>query len=172
MNNNKQQAVPSFTETSHFAWSDAFATGIPLIDDQHKILVNIINDIRQRLAGKYSRVTLTRILLELRGYTLYHFSIEEQLMEQHGFGAAHSDEQELHLRQHQDFSSWLDELEQNIKLNRAIPLEALFVYLRTWLVGHILNTDKQLASFLKADANGSAQFIPADDPATRQTPAP
>jgi hemerythrin len=175
MNYDKQQSAPRVPDPlQHIVWSDAFATGIPLIDDQHKILINIVNDIRLGLTGRYNRIALQHIMLELKGYILYHFGAEEQLMAQHGFDSSHPDEQASHLRQHQDFSTWLDELERDIRRNRRVSLEALFAYLRDWLLSHIIHTDKHLADFLVAGTGSQDQLRSVDGPTTLQTlpPAP
>jgi hemerythrin len=130
-------------------WNDTLATGIQEIDDQHKILVNIINDIYQGLTGKYNRISLQRIILELRGYIDYHFGAEERLMAEHDFGFSHPDEHDSHLQQHQGFIDRLAELEHYLENNRPVFYEDLFIFLRDWLANHILNTDKKLAHFLK-----------------------
>ena len=130
-------------------WNETFETGIKTIDDQHKILVNIINDVYEGLANKYNRISLQRIMLELSGYVSYHFSAEEQMMSEHDFGFAHPGEHEIHLKQHQDFAERLNELEQHLQRNKPVFYEDLFIYLRNWLTEHILGTDKQLANFLK-----------------------
>jgi hemerythrin len=129
-------------------WNDTLATGIQAMDDQHKILVNIINDIYQGLSGKYNRISLQRIILELRGYIDYHFGAEERLMSEHDFGFAHPDEHEIHLRQHQNFIDRLAEMEQYLEHNKPVFYEDLFIFLRDWLANHILNTDRKLAAFL------------------------
>lgn len=152
------------------AWADEYMTGVPLIDDQHKILINIINDVHHVLYGKYSRIALQRILLELRGYILYHFSAEELLMTRFKFDSAHPDKQQVHLQQHQGFSEWLDNLEQDIRHNRPVSLQALFTYLREWLINHILHTDKHFADFLNSRPEFEIELTPAGDAAARQAP--
>jgi hemerythrin len=147
---NKHADVSWMPQLQPIAWSDSLATGIKVIDDQHKMLVNIINDIYQGLTGKYNRISLQRIILELRGYIDYHFGAEEQLMSEHDFSFEHPNEHELHLRQHQDFIDRLAELEQQLERNRPVFYEDLFIYLRDWLANHILHTDRKLADFLKS----------------------
>ena len=136
-------------------WNDSFVTGIQVIDDQHRILVNIINDVYQGLDARYSRVSLQRIMLELRGYVSYHFGAEEKLMSERNFGLAHPDEYETHLQQHRDFTERLVKLEQLLHHNKPIYYEDLFIYLRDWLANHILGTDKKLADILNQSPSSS-----------------
>ena len=136
-------------------WSDSFVTGIQVIDDQHKVLVNIINDVYQGLDARYSRVSLQRIMLELRGYVNYHFGAEEELMSEHKIDFTHPDEYRIHLRQHRDFAERLTELEQHLRNNKPIFYEDLFIYLRDWLASHILGTDKKLADALNQNPSFS-----------------
>jgi len=136
-------------------WNDSFMTGIQVIDDQHRVLVNIINDVYLGLDARYSRVSLQRIMLELRGYVNYHFGAEEKLMSEHEIDFTHPDEYRIHLRQHRDFAERLTELEQHLRHNKPIFYEDLFIYLRDWLANHILGTDKELANFLNQNPSSS-----------------
>ena len=67
-----------------FAFTDAFKTGIDLVDNEHKRLFEIIRDTNdliheELLYDKYDEIM--RLLTELREYTEFHFGDEEALME-------------------------------------------------------------------------------------------
>lgn len=156
--NTKQAGIAWMPQMQPIVWNDTLTTGIQMIDDQHKILVNIINDIYQGLTGKYNRISLQRIILELRGYIDYHFGAEERLMSEHDFSFMHPDEHEKHLQQHQDFIDRLAEMEQYLDNNRPVFYEDLFIFLRDWLANHILHTDMKLADFLKCDPPPAQQI--------------
>lgn len=153
----KQAGNSWMPQMQPIVWHDGLATGIQVIDDQHKILVNLINDIYQGLTGRCSRVSLQRIILELRGYIDYHFGAEEQLMSEHDFNCDHPDEHESHLQQHRHFIDRLAEMEQYLANNRPVFYEDLFIFLRDWLANHILHTDKKMANSLKQSMQRSQQ---------------
>jgi len=61
-------------------WSDAFATGDARIDQQHKMLINILNDANQGIRGGQDAEVQVKIMANLIGYTTDHFDSEEGLM--------------------------------------------------------------------------------------------
>lgn len=63
-------------------WNPSFDTGIPIIDEQHRQLVDLLND----LAGQYVHGAdaqhALRILDALVDYAAYHFETEEALWQE------------------------------------------------------------------------------------------
>ena len=58
-------------------WNDNLVTGVAEIDEQHRILVNSINEANTRLANNISAEILDQITRDLLSYALYHFETEE-----------------------------------------------------------------------------------------------
>ena len=67
-------------------WNDALATGIKKIDQQHKHLLEIINQVSAAIEHGDSDAA-GMALQHMRDYTVYHFSFEEKLLEKAGCGA-------------------------------------------------------------------------------------
>ncbi|KJU82799.1 hemerythrin-like, metal-binding domain protein, partial [Candidatus Magnetobacterium bavaricum] len=61
-------------------WNDNIGLGIREIDDQHKALIDIINNLFDAMSAKRANEILSGIFKELIDYTRYHFSAEEGLM--------------------------------------------------------------------------------------------
>ena len=55
------------------------------IDRQHKVLVNMLNNLNDAVKNKESRETIYRIIDEIIAFTRSHFATEEQLMAQSGY---------------------------------------------------------------------------------------
>jgi hemerythrin-like metal-binding protein len=126
-------------------WNETLLTGIKNIDDQHQILVSMLNEANDRLAENNGREMLEEMIRDLMSYALYHFDTEEALMLENNY----PEENKLaHFHEHRNFSSEVSMLQQNLRQGKRIPLEELLTFLNDWLVDHILKTDMELANFL------------------------
>ncbi|QOY52171.1 bacteriohemerythrin [Candidatus Sulfurimonas baltica] len=88
-----------------FHWDKYYLTDMKMIDEQHKKLVDIINEYGSLLSDdKLNTVSLERVFKELFDYTLYHFDEEEQLMRTMNVDERHISS---HIKNHRYF---LDEI--------------------------------------------------------------
>ena len=76
---------------AYLNWSADLETGIELVDQDHKVLVDLLNQVFDCLDDNERAVTLGSVLNALADYTQYHFTREERLME-----AAHFPNVESH----------------------------------------------------------------------------
>src|SRR5512140_2145124 len=72
-----QTAAP---QRAHIEWSDELSVGIQEIDEQHKVLVGLVNDMHRAIHEHHGRDTARAILEKLGDYTRVHFAVEESLM--------------------------------------------------------------------------------------------
>lgn len=131
-------------------WNDSYLTGIDRIDEQHKVLVNTLNEANARLSSHVTRPLLEQITRDLLSYALYHFETEELLMREYGYAEHSAAEQAQHLQEHRGFSQQVVTLRDGLRDGNLVTREALLAFLNNWLLNHILNTDKKLAAFLIA----------------------
>jgi len=61
-------------------WRDSYSVGSNEIDDEHKILVKLVNDIFILVRDKKPQQAITSTLNELTAYAQIHFSGEEKLL--------------------------------------------------------------------------------------------
>src|SRR5512139_1687724 len=61
-------------------WSDELSVGIQEIDEQHKVLVGLVNDMHRAIHEHHGSDTARNILEQLGDYTRVHFAVEESLM--------------------------------------------------------------------------------------------
>ena len=130
--------------TDAYVFSDEYLTGIGLIDDEHRQLFALVNEVYtlvhdEFIFDKYDEIM--RILTELRNYTEMHFHDEEAYMEKINY--ADIDAQR---RTHNAFIEKLvdinfDELE-SLDNNQQEYLQDILDFLAKWLVNHILKMDK------------------------------
>ena len=61
-------------------WSSRLATGIPEIDNQHKRIVDMVNQMREAMETGDTEA-VGRVIPDMVDYTISHFAFEEALME-------------------------------------------------------------------------------------------
>jgi len=62
-----------------FPWNKSLETGIKIIDQQHKILVGLINKVAQNVAYGTTQQEFEDNVEEVIKYTKYHFQTEEEI---------------------------------------------------------------------------------------------
>lgn len=136
-------------------WNDELVTGVTEIDEQHRILVNSINEANTRLNNtQVNAEILEKITQDLLSYALYHFETEEELMQKYHYDETQEEDSTLHQKQHRDFSATVVSVREGIKAGKLISREDLLTFLNGWLISHILNTDKKLGAFIQAKRAG------------------
>ena len=133
-----------------FPWNRNFETGIDDIDQQHKVLVNILNRLAWHFASDTSELTPDQILDELLSYAAFHFEYEEAIWNQ-TFGEAAMARN--HHDAHQMFFSQVEEL-RNSREPQEEVLTRLFDFLTRWLAFHILESDCRMALTAKLVQDG------------------
>lgn len=114
-------------------WSDALATGVADIDEQHKSLFRWFGELESAAADQRMMMAAYAIT-RLSHYTRTHFAAEEVLMERSGYPQLAS-----HRAEHEAFRKRLSAL-QSEAVVRDVSEDAV-VLLREWLVHHISQVD-------------------------------
>jgi methyl-accepting chemotaxis protein len=126
-------------------WSPSLSVGLDCIDDQHKVLVDLINELYEKMNGNAAQAAVGSVLSKLINYTETHFKFEEDLFAKHGYEA--TDE---HMEIHRTLVAQLLDFQDQFKTGKAdISLE-LMEFLKDWLVNHIKKTDTKYVPFLRS----------------------
>lgn len=132
-----------------FPWSNLLETGIDDIDQQHRHLVGLLNELAQHYVdGKGLRAT-RRILSELGDYAVYHFETEEGIWH----ASLPAEAVESHEASHQVFREKVDGFRSTQADTPGLQQE-LLGFLTEWLAFHILDTDRGMAYVVLAMRNG------------------
>lgn len=123
-------------------WTNDLSVGIEEIDEQHKILVSLVNRLYQGIIHQTDVTVLQEVLNELVQYTVVHFSVEESLMRI--FDYPGYDE---HKTYHQDLTKQVKDLNEKFKSGKATISMELLSFLRKWLTNHIMVEDKKYTPF-------------------------
>lgn len=126
-------------------WRNEFSVGVTEMDEQHKKLIGMINRLIQEQKVLTEPETIADLLTEMTDYAQVHFRAEEYLMAEYGY--EHKSEQE---KKHQEFIDKTIAFYSASDLGPNLLSTALFDYLRTWLIGHILKEDMKYKEFFKS----------------------
>jgi len=144
--------MPTRNAIDIFPWDDNFNTGLPVVDEQHRKLVELLNSLASHVAFKTDEFSLDIILEELIDYTDYHFKTEEAIWHQY----FHDDSNESeHLKTHEGFVSAIRRRKMEQERQQSdTGAEDLLDFLVRWLAAHILESDRHMAHMVLAMQQG------------------
>ncbi len=127
----------------YFEWKDSYSVGIESIDNQHKKLINLINQLQTAVDYSTGELFEREALDELVEYTVTHFHYEEEMMEEHQYP-----EFEAHRAKHDEMVGRVNRLLEEYPGNPDAVMAKAVGYLKNWLIKHINGTDKEYSEFL------------------------
>ena len=134
-------------------WTDSLGVGIKLVDDEHKLLLSIFNDLVTALRTDQPSAVAKRVVEELAGYATYHFAHEEELMT-----AFQYPDLENHRKEHDKLTARLMEIDQKLARSKATITDVI-EFARALVGGHFMNTDAKMANFVKTKMPGGG-YLP------------
>ena len=145
MNNNYHE------EFEIFPWDKNFETGIDEIDEQHKVIVTLLN----KLANNLTQEEVFKIedtFNQLAQYADYHFKCEEKIWQKY------IKDDTLLIAHNKKHSSFLPKVlklkEKNKDKEFSEIIEEILLFLIRWLAFHIIDEDKKLALIINSLNNG------------------
>jgi len=125
-------------------WDNSFSVGFEPIDEQHKVLVRMTNEMFQACEQGViaADMAFLQIIQKALEYAETHFTYEEDYLSEVNY--PHLDEQK---EQHEDFVA---EVQKSIEEFEAGNIEPIFLarFLKKWLLNHIAVYDKKYAPYL------------------------
>jgi hemerythrin len=135
------------------SWSPTFSVGIKLIDDQHKELFNITNDLFNHCVGNEAseREYFKKVIQSAVKYVKVHFSTEERIMLKTRFAGY-----ENHKREHDKFVLTVAEQVRAFAVGGKFDLANFTRFLKNWVLTHIAISDKLYFEYFKKIATRRA----------------
>lgn len=123
-------------------WEEKYSVNIKEIDEQHKNLVKMVNDLHEAMSVGKGKEVMGKVLQNLINYTASHFATEEKYMTMFNYPSypQHKGEHDKFVKQVLDFQKDFNEG------NKIISLDVM-KFLKDWLLNHILGTDKKFGPF-------------------------
>jgi len=134
-------------------WNEAYALGIKIIDDQHKELLNIVNDIfnhasiNQREEQEYFKDVIKQAV----NYIKYHFATEEKIMTSTKYKGY-----DEHKKHHEDFILKVVKTAKDYEAGKRLTLTNFGYFLKDWVLSHIAVMDKKYCDYFRSIATKKA----------------
>ncbi len=125
-------------------WEDSFSVGNEEMDQQHKKLIEMINELIERHDVENDSEVVSDVLTKMTDYIKYHFTSEEAYMKKIDFPEIVSHELE-----HLDFiEKTTNFCLGTLTFDKSVYTE-LLAFLKEWLLNHILKSDMKYKEFAK-----------------------
>lgn len=121
---------------SEFTWQDSYSVGVPELDDQHKVLIDLINQLE---TIEQDGGDMRDVMNKLDWYVKTHFALEEDMMETAGYADLAD-----HAAEHWEFEAWLKAAQSHMAtagIGNDILVQTVRERLKHWLKNHILVSD-------------------------------
>lgn len=137
--------------TPNIVWSNDFATGIDIIDQQHKRLFEYFEQIEHCIASQQT-AQVEQVCRGLIDYAISHNTFEESLMKQAGYPMldAHHQVHEAFKKRVGGYLTRLDEGADTMRIAREVRTD-----IGLWLMNHILREDQHYVPYVKKNLNSS-----------------
>ena len=137
-------------------WKNDLATGLELIDKQHKQFIKLFNKLLDSsIKGNDAGIVVDSFMF-LKYYILEHFGVEESAMLEYKYPHIVQ-----HKNMHQYFRNEIGRLELSLK-DKAPPHEVtikLNYLIVDWFMNHIKVEDKKLCTYLLSEVEGDKQKL-------------
>ncbi len=129
-------------------WRDKMSVGNDVIDKDHRYMVCFLNTVTLALQKPEEREVLLSALTQLYNYAYEHFMREEIIQKKISYP-----ELIRHRHEHKELLEELLKLKNKIEFDYSDSeindkYEDLVLFLKHWLMDHVLKTDLKLKSYL------------------------
>jgi len=132
-------------------WNDEYCTGVDKVDEQHRKLFALLNDLEEMITqGIDSGPKVDNLLTSLATDIQTHFSFEENCMMRYNCPVARENK-EAHNQFLSNFGSF--QHEYKAKGSSASLLKNLHTTAESWMVSHICHIDIHLKSCVRKESN-------------------
>ncbi|MFC1589367.1 bacteriohemerythrin [Pseudomonadota bacterium] len=129
-----------------FNWSDEYSVNVLAMDNHHKKLFDILNQMHESMKAGEEEAALAKYINELVDYTKYHFGEEERMLEQVNYSGIDSQR-----RSHVAFVDKMLELKKDADDGMAIFAVPKVSRLGIdWLKDHIVVMDTKYSDAANA----------------------
>ena len=128
-------------------WSPNLTVGVDFMDEDHQKLMNLVNELAAQIQTHH-RDDIISSFDDLLEATRDHFAAEEEAMEEAGYPVS-----DHHKQLHEALVEELVEFRDRYRAPGEQPGDELPKFMKDWLIGHILESDKHLGGYLMGRAS-------------------
>jgi hemerythrin-like metal-binding protein len=119
-------------------WNSNLSVGYDEIDNQHKELIKLINELFSAFIEKKHLNFIIEVVSRLTDYTIYHFHAESEIFKKYTVTNLTS-----HLKEHEEFVIQVAAFSKDLKQNPNALTFKVMNFLQKWTLDHIQGTDKE-----------------------------
>jgi hemerythrin len=123
-------------------WNDTLSVNVVEIDNQHKKLVGMVNELNDAMKMGKGKDVLGKIVSSLISYTGEHFRTEEKYFVQFKYP-----ETDSHKKEHAAFVDKVTDFKTKFETKKLFLTIEVLDFLSDWLKKHIMGTDKKYSLF-------------------------
>ncbi len=126
-----------------FHWEDDYAVNVAIIDEQHKELIRLAEELYTVLFYGGQANDPVQLFSQAIAHTELHFKTENQLMDENNYpGFA------LHKKKHEQILRALNDFATGYAALRVPPKKEVGIFLKDWVMTHILTEDRRLGTYM------------------------
>lgn len=127
-----------------FTWVSAYSVGVEEIDNQHKKILDFLNQLVNLSSAEASPEVIKKVLLEFERYTHSHFATENRLMAKYQYPVLRE-----HSKEHEEMALKIKEIINNYNCTEIDITTDILVYMKKWITKHLTSIDQNLYNYLK-----------------------
>ncbi len=125
-------------------WNDSFSVQNKVMDEQHKRLIGLINELHDLMSSGKGRTAIANTLDQMISYAKIHFADEEALLQK--FNYPEFGDQK---RSHDTYTQKALGRQKRYQEGQISLTVETMSFLKEWWTKHILDMDKKYSSYLK-----------------------
>jgi hemerythrin len=126
---------------------DILPTGIPAIDNQHQLLVSVVNEMHDQILNcktlEEERLLTGKFLEDLQEYAQIHFATEEEILLNNNYS-----ELARHQAEHRLFINEIQRIRGSHSKGELALSFDVFLFARAWIANHINVSDQEYIQFI------------------------
>lgn len=139
-----KKMVQAIDDSLQLVWSSEYQMDIDEMDDQHKQLIDLANQLLEASANKKNKKEIKEHLRSLLDFAAYHFGNEEAYFESFAY-----ENKEPHITEHKNFIKELSSIQKDYNSSKIKDLSEALVLVKKWLPEHIANADQAYKKLFK-----------------------
>jgi hemerythrin len=125
-------------------WKDEYSVHVKILDDQHKHLFDLTNNLRHLLRSNTTDAEIAELVTAILSAKSEHFATEERYFHEFSFEGTKE-----HEGLHQQFTNRIEELTRASQGNIKKLASSLVDFLALWFVGHLMSVDQKYTECFK-----------------------
>lgn len=127
----------------YIVWTDKNNLNIPIVDEQHRGIVSIINSLHYFIKQGLGFQTLLPTIIIMEQYSIIHFEAEQLLLKKYGYP-----DYDNHFLLHANLRENIKAIKAQTFLNK--DPDAVINFLKKWWINHINVEDKKYEIWLSS----------------------